>query len=91
MAKITATGKRRGEYLHVVVEDGKVMIDGEESEVYDYVLKDEVVPIGGTFYPEPGSMMNIHNNLQHIFFDDAPKLKVEGDIGEIPYEEGFVY
>lgn len=91
MSKISATGKHSGEYLHIVVEDGKTFVDDEESDIYDYLLKEVVHSIGGTYYPEKGSMLNIYNNLQFNFFEDRPKIKVDGDIGEIPSSEDVIY
>jgi hypothetical protein len=47
--------------------------------------------MGGTFYPEPGTMLSYYNALEKVFFNDLEELNVTGDIGEIPSEDGVIY
>ena len=95
MSKIVATG----DDLIITIEelDGKitVLFNGEEDDGLRQNL-DEIVaaspPMGGTFYPEPGTMLGYYYILKNrYFFHWLTKLEVEGDIGEMPCEDGVIY
>lgn len=98
MAKIRAVG----EHVGTVVETTCVDVDGELhfffnkgkdpalEEVFRMILK-ERHPIAGTFTPDEESMLNVLNVVQYHFYDDVPSVEVEGDIGEMPYEDGMIY
>ena len=47
--------------------------------------------MGGPYFPEPDSMLAAFNVLNSIFFDSLEEISVDGDIGEIPYEENTIY
>ena len=50
--------------------------------------------IGGTFWPEPQTILNAIGIIESGFFDAMPwerKIKISGEVGEIPHEEGRVY
>lgn len=98
MGKIIATGIYFGHRitLEAVFEDGTVVILMNEMEV-PHIQKrfDELVKVqpamGGTYFPDENSLLAAYNVLQNTFFDTLEDITVEGDIGEIPYEEGKVY
>lgn len=95
MSKITA----KGEDLILTIEekDGNiaVLFNGmEDDKLLDNLneLAASSPPMGGTFYPEPGSMLSYYNVLKNGFFADwLTSVQVEGDIGEIPCEEDCIY
>lgn len=83
--------------LTVLEEAGEVTVyvNGVESEEWQDMM-DEIAatspPIGGTFYPEPGTMLAYYYVLTNSYFSEWVKtLKVEGDIGEIPCEPDCIY
>ena len=97
-AWIKATGTFENNTLTVVcVQDGKDLIflfDNHFDSVKEKRIKEEMKkrhPIAGSFSPEEHSMLNIKNVLEFYFFDELISLEVEGDIGELPYEEDVVY
>lgn len=98
MAKIIATGTF-GVNEHVVVceeidDKIRVTFDGEENTLFRKVLEallDVTMPMGGTYYPERGTMLAYYHVLNTVYFGKLLDLKTEGDIGQIPYEDGVVY
>ena len=97
-AWIRATGTFENKPLTVsCVEDGKDLVflfNNHFDSVKEKRIKDEMKKrhiIAGSFSPEEHSMLNIKNVLEFYFFDELVSLEVEGDIGELPYEEGVVY
>lgn len=97
-AWIRATGTFENKPLTVsCVEDGKDLVflfNNYFDSVKEKQIKDEMKKrhiIAGSFSPEEHSMLNIKNVLEFYFFDEFVSLEVEGDIGELPYEEGVVY
>jgi hypothetical protein len=98
MARIVATGKYLSDRITVEVtqEDGILVIttDGKEVEELQKHF-DECVSkqpaMGGTYYPEPDSMLSAYNVMNNNFFDELEEITVDGDIGEIPYEENMIY
>lgn len=95
MARIKAIGKRNGIEMDVEVfmEDGSLLIS--ISGDYDETLQEEfnellknVQPIGGTYYPQPNTLLAAYSVLQLSFFDNIVDVEVIGDIGEIPTYEG---
>lgn len=94
MAKIIA----RGDGMTVAVEENegsiRILFDGEENDFMLGKLNDDAEyapPMGGTFYPKPGSMLAYFNTLNTVFFNKLTSLEVDGDIGEIPNEPGCIY
>lgn len=95
MSKITAEGKD----LTITIEekDGNitVLFNGTEDELLLEDLNDIAAnspPMGGTFYPEPGTMLSYYNALKNGFFSDwLTSVQVDGDIGEMPCEDGCIY
>lgn len=98
MGKIIATGVYCGHRITVeaTLEDGTIVIQADEQEVPEIQKRfDELVKVqpamGGTFFPGDDSLLSAYNVLQNTFFDTLEDISVEGDIGEIPMEEGVVY
>lgn len=95
MSKITASG----EELTITVEekDGNitVLFNGAEDDLLLANLNEIAAnspPMGGTFYPEPGTMLSYYNALTGGFFSDwLTSVTVDGDIGEIPCEDDCIY
>lgn len=98
MGKVIASGIYCGNRITVeaVVEDGTLLILMDEKEVPELQKRfDELIKIqpamGGTYFPDKDSLLAAYNVLQHTFFDTLEEISVEGDIGEIPYEENIIY
>lgn len=94
MGKIIA----KGDGMTVTVEEHEdsiiILFDGEENDFMIGKLNDDAEyapPMGGTFYPKPGSMLAYFNALNTVFFNKLTSLEVDGDIGEIPNEPGCIY
>lgn len=90
MSKIIAESK--GSTITVEEKDGNitVLFNGDEDDMMLSILNEigeNAPPMGGTFYPEPGTMLFYYNALKHM----PGTVTVEGDIGEIPHEDGFIY
>lgn len=99
MAKIRASGEHAGAVVEIICID----VDNEPhfffnrgkdpalEAVFRRILKERRL-IAGTFTPEEESMLNVLNVIQYHFFDDNPSsVQVDGDIGEMPYEDGMIY
>ena len=95
MGKITAKGKKYGHKLTVEYDMKNVLFNGKEDELLEEELSElleDPKPMGGTYYPPVDSLLNAYNILQYHFFDESTEdIKVEGEIEEIPHEEGTVY
>jgi hypothetical protein len=93
--KITATGKKNGKTVKLVYEDGEFTFNGEHNILYEMEIeshKQAGHPVGGTYYPQKDSPLNLINVIESYFFDRNAVVQVQGaDIEEIPYEEGVVY
>ena len=95
MSKITA----KGDGITITVEENggsvTVLFNGAEDEMLLDDLNNIAVnssPMGGTFYPEPGAMLSYYNALRSDFFTNLlNEISVEGDIGEMPCEDGLIY
>lgn len=96
MARIIAEGTLgSSETIRVIYSsEGEFTVDGFPDEVLQERLElmiEEPPAIGGTYYPEPGTMLAVLASLKGGFFDGGPvKVAVEGDIGTIP-NEGKIY
>lgn len=61
-----------------------------EHQIYGELKKRH--PIAGSYVPPEDSPLNLKNVIEFHFFDKkVDSIEVNGDIGELPYEEGFVY
>ena len=95
MGKVVAKGKKHGFNLTVEYESDNILFNGKRDELLnDELLSmlEEPKSVGGSYYPTEDSLLNVYNILQYHFFDEpADEITVEGEIEEIPYEEGKVY
>jgi hypothetical protein len=99
MTVITAVGTIFGAETKVVcidlpVNDPAFLFDGVEDEALENRIRNLMKRrylIGGTYCPEQDSMINVKNVLEYHFFEKLKSLEVEGDIGEIPSEDGRIY
>lgn len=90
MSKITA--KNPDVTITVEEIDGEitVLFDGKKDTLQREVLDLRVKyapPMGGTFYPEPGTMLAYYS----VFEASGMDISVDGDIGEIPCEDDAIY
>lgn len=77
-------------------ENGIIVYDTNRKlkllkEIFDRYIP-LIEPIGGTFYPEKDTMLGYYFLLKEGLYSNMVKeLTIEGDIGEIPHEEGRIY
>jgi hypothetical protein len=100
MSQINAKGKINGLEVNaeVILEDGHpvIEIDGEYDEVVQArfnEMMNAAPSMGGTYYPQPNTLLAAFSVLQSAFFDESDPVVIEvvGDIGEIPYNPGVIY
>ena len=95
MGKIIAKGKKYGFKMTVEFELNKVLFNGQKDELLEDDLSELLEhpkSIGGTYYPPADSLLNAMNILQYHFFDEPTEdITVEGEIEQIPFEDGHVY
>ena len=84
--------------LNVTIEekDGAITIlfNGAVNDDMHFMLElegENAPPMGGTFYPESGTMLFYYNALKNGWLFNKFTVSVEGDIGEIPHEDGVIY
>ena len=99
--KIIAEGELYGikQHIECFMENGSPIIeinyefDEEGQEHFDRLLKDPP-SLGGTYYPLSNSLLAAYSVLQSNYFDPRSKVKIKviGDIGEIPSnDEDVIY
>ena len=102
MEKVVAIGKFGGEEikLEASIVDGELVIlfDGEQNEMLEPIIMTELKyapAMGGTFYPEEKSLLNVVNVLQSgWFFKKLISIDIEGEEETIPFDsedDGKVY
>lgn len=98
MAKIITKGKWGSEVMTVICseDDGQITVtfNGQKDNFLKEILESrmDVAPaMGGTYYPEEGTMLAYYNILNTVFFSKVIEMQVVGDIGQIPYEDGIVF
>ena len=102
MEKVVAIGKFGGEEikLEASIVDGELVIlfDGERNEMLEPIIMTELKyapAMGGTFYPEEKSLLNVVNVLQSgWFFKKLISIDIEGEEETIPFDsedDGKVY
>ena len=95
MEKVVAIGKFGGEEikLEASIVDGELVIlfDGEQNEMLEPIIMTELKyapAMGGTFYPEEKSLLNVVNVLENgWFFTKLISLETEGEEETIPFDE----
>jgi len=94
MATIKAHGDTDiGEISVVITGDDKVeSIESSDSDVVQF-LKDRIANADGymanAYHPEAGTMLQAYASCLLLFRDR--EIEIDGDIGEIEFEEGVVY
>jgi hypothetical protein len=102
MPKVTATGIYQGNRISVEAfkKAGSILllVDGfAHAEIQnDFQEKLLTAPaMGGTYHPDPNSLLAAYSVLESSFFDKGTpvEVKAEGDIGTIPTYNirGIVY
>ena len=95
MGKIIAKGKKHGFKLTVEFELNKVLFNDQKDELLEdelFELLENPKAVGGTYYTPVDSLLNAMNILQYYFFDEPTEdIAVEGEIEQIPFEEGQIY
>lgn len=98
MSKVIATGIYCGHIITVeaIKEDQRVVVtfDGRDiPELREHFneLISKQHPISGTYYPDNNSLLAAYNVLSTTFFDSLKKITIEGEIEEIPFEQGKIY
>ena len=94
MEKVVAIGKFGGEEikLEASIVDGELVIlfDGEQNEMLEPIIMTELKyapAMGGTFYPEEKSLLNVVNVLQSgWFFKKLISIDIEGEEETIPFD-----
>lgn len=94
MAKITANGETELGNIEVIIEGDELVneISCNDSTVKNYFVKsisqaDGV--IANDYHPEPNTMLQAYAFCCNVF--NREDVKVDGNIGEIEYEEGVIY
>ena len=97
-ARITAIGTINGKALTVCCceAEGEIQTtyNGTVDPIYDRRFRAELAaehPIAGTYFPGVNTMHNALGVLCEHFFDTVPKISIEGEIEEIPFDEGVIY
>lgn len=98
MAKITANGLYNGVKTKITVETVKdklvILVNGfTEKHTEKRLLEASKEPpaLGGTYYPESGSILAVYSVLYLNYFDKIPTITIEGNIDIIPCLKDVVY
>ena len=87
--EIIAKGKICGNTVKISYKDGVIKSAGLD-DLINFALE-QVEPIGGTYYPEKDSPLNVYFAFKECIFDEEPQMEVIGELPAIPYEEGVIY
>lgn len=97
MVKITAKGVLEGREIGVVCTGGngsyEIKLSNCEEKHRAMVLESlqQEHAVGGTYWPKLNTMLHVYNTLQNHAFDELIEIQCDGELEEIPYEEGVVY
>ena len=98
MDKVIATGIYCGDRITIeaFVENNKIKININEIESTDiqnrfYELVKNQPAIGGTYYPDPNSLLAAYNVLLYTFFDSLDRIDIVGKLGKIPCKDNKIY
>ena len=97
MVRITASGVLEGRKIGAVCVGGDGFYEIELSNceekhrmmVFESLKQEHA--IGGTYWPERNTMLHVYNTLQNHTFDKLIEIECDGQLEEIPYEEGVIY
>lgn len=98
MDKVIASGMYLGNRIIVeAVKDGdsiKFLVDGiivqDIQQDFEQRLNDAPA-IGGTFRPEPNTLLAAFTVLESGFFEKLDSIEVQGELETIPYEDNQIY
>lgn len=98
MATITAKGVIGDKKSTITCKEEKnnivIYIDGAKDHNIKEMLNMLLAiapPLGGSYYPEEGTMQAYYHVLNTVFFDELTEIEVAGEIEPIPYEESIIY
>lgn len=98
MTTITAKGILGDTETTIVYREEKnniaVYIDGRKDHLIKNMLDSLAAitpPMGGTYYPEAGTMQAYYNVLSTVFFAKLNTIEVDGEFEPIPYENDVIY
>lgn len=99
MATITAKGTMGDNKETIIVckeekNNIAVYIDGRQDRFIKNMLDSLLAiapPMGGTYYPEAGTMQAYYHVLNTAFFSKLNTIEVAGEIEPIPCEDGVIY
>lgn len=97
MVKITARGVLDGQRIGVVCTGGngsyeiKLSNCDEKHRIMVLESLQQEHAVGGTYWPEKNTMLHVYNTLQNYTFDRLIEIKCDGELEEIPGEDGVVY
>lgn len=87
MLKITAKGKVKGKDQVVIYHDGEITPDA----AFIWRALCEIEPIGGTYWPDMLSPLNVMQAMRSRIFDSEPQITVIGELPKIPYDPDVIY
>ena len=91
---IKATGYKDAQLMVVEYQEGEVLFNSVKNEELEEELNMKLnrgYPIGGTYFPNKDSPLNVVNVLRVFFFDKPADIETDEDIPTIPYEKGKIY
>ena len=94
MAKIRAIAREYGDdiYVEIIGDENVESIESNEPYFKDRIsemIKKGEGRIANSYHPEPNTMLQAYAALCTVFGEKD--VKVEGEIGQIPYEPGVIY
>lgn len=91
---ITATGKRDGKELEIVITNKRNILFNDREDIYLESIFEELLDERhhrGMYYPERDSVLNYINVLEEHFFDRPVTATTDEEVEEMEYEKGVVY
>ena len=97
MVKITAKGVLEGREISALCTGGngryQICLNNCDESHKTMVLESlrQEHAVGGTYWPKKNTMLHVYNTLQNYTFDKLIEIECDGELEEIPGEEGVVY
>lgn len=91
---ITATGKKNGKEIEVVITDKRnILFNDKENAEYELEFEEELDKRyhRGMFFPEKNSTLNYINVLEDHFFDFPVFANTDEEVEEMENVDGRVY